>query len=314
MQPDLARYCLLEWKQTKRADCETGTDMGKIKNLLPEMQVDWDEVVMPTRDPATYDRIFAARMKRERLRKGWRQEDLARELAKRKLDLHPSAIAKIEREPDPKKGIEPRAIRVGEAMVIAGVFEMSLEEMLSDDDLTDYGQELDRLADEVAYAREARQVAHAAHTTATMDLQVANDRLAQLEAKMEEARRRPPRVPVPPDANLDILRTSEVREFFEEFIAYWFSRTRNDLIEHGWGRGSTGAENDPQALLNNVSVAITVFPDLEPVGSEVYRKLQDDIEWWNREGAGRHDDRMRELVAEMNQERDHERWEAHGRP
>ncbi|WP_238011567.1 helix-turn-helix transcriptional regulator [Dactylosporangium sp. AC04546] len=288
--------------------------MGKIKNLLPDMQVDWDEVVIPTRDPATYDRTFAARMKRERLRRGWRQEDLARELAKRKLDLHPSAIAKIEREPDPKKGIEPRAIRVGEAMVIARVFEKSVEEMLSDDDLTDYGQELDRLADEVVYARKARQAAHMALTTATMDMEIANDRLAQLEARMEEVRRRAPRVLVPPDANLDTLRTGEVREFFEEFIAYWFSQTRDDLIEHGWSRSSAAPENDPQALLKSVSVAITVFPDLEPVGTEVYRKLQDDIEWWNREGAGRHDDRMRELVAEMNQERDHEQWEAQGRP
>lgn len=91
----------------------------------------WAEPVPPT--TAAFDRVFAARMKRERIVRGMRQEDLARALANAGLDLHPSAIAKIERESDPEKGIAPRAVHIGEAVVIAAVLGLTVPQMLMDE-------------------------------------------------------------------------------------------------------------------------------------------------------------------------------------
>lgn len=105
--------------------------MGRMKEAWAA-QFEHEEV-----DPREFEQIFAARLRRERLRRGWRQEDLARELERHGVTLHPSAIAKIERAPEPDRGITPRAVRLAEAVVIARVFGMTVEAMLRDDDLSD---------------------------------------------------------------------------------------------------------------------------------------------------------------------------------
>lgn len=81
------------------------------------------------------ERNFARRMKRERLRRDLRQEDLADRLVRLGVELHPSAMAKIEREPAPDKNIEPRMIRLNEAVAIARVFGLSVDDMLAEDDV-----------------------------------------------------------------------------------------------------------------------------------------------------------------------------------
>jgi restriction system protein len=126
------------------------------------------------------ERIFARRMKRERLRRGWRQEDLADRLALASLDLHPSAIAKIEREPDLDKGIEPRMIRLNEAVAIARVLGRSVEQMISDDDLMDPENELNQLNEALTHARHQRDAA----THAIMEVE---ERIADLTQRIQSA-------------------------------------------------------------------------------------------------------------------------------
>lgn len=134
-------------------------------------------------DRTTPERIFARRMKRERIRRQWRQEDLARQLAQLGLELHPSAIAKMEREPDPAKGIEPRSIRLDEAVVIAQAFQLGVDDMIGDNDIDDLEAERERLEAALDQAREAMLSAEKVRVHA----QTNYDRLAH---EAQESKRR----------------------------------------------------------------------------------------------------------------------------
>lgn len=133
----------------------------------------------PTPPDQLPERIFARRMKRERLRRGWRQEDLAKHLAMCALELHPSAIAKMEREPDPEKGIEPRMIRLNEAKIIAFALRMSIDSMLSDNDLTDPVREYERLVEQLAAAEAHRDDAQQVVVEADREVSVLQRRVQE---------------------------------------------------------------------------------------------------------------------------------------
>ncbi|MFW0796551.1 helix-turn-helix transcriptional regulator [Gordonia sp. CPCC 205515] len=62
-------------------------------------------------------------MKDERKTRGWSQADLAEKMASAGLKAHATTVAKIE-------GLD-RAVRLDEAAIIAGLFELSLDEMLA---------------------------------------------------------------------------------------------------------------------------------------------------------------------------------------
>jgi transcriptional regulator with XRE-family HTH domain len=68
------------------------------------------------------DDHFRRRLKEERERRGWRQQDLAEKLAARKVYIHETAIAKIE------KGT--RYVRIDEAAAFADLFGISTDAML----------------------------------------------------------------------------------------------------------------------------------------------------------------------------------------
>jgi transcriptional regulator with XRE-family HTH domain len=70
------------------------------------------------------DSQFGKRVREERDRRGWSQGELAKRLTERGIHVHASTIAKIESE---KK---PRAVRLGEAVGIADLFELSVDALL----------------------------------------------------------------------------------------------------------------------------------------------------------------------------------------
>lgn len=85
---------------------------------------------------------FIARMKRERQRRGWSQERLAEEVLEvtgGRLQMHPTAITKLEREH------ERRNLRLNEAFYISGALELPLMRMMSDDDLDDIPKRIRQL-------------------------------------------------------------------------------------------------------------------------------------------------------------------------
>lgn len=71
------------------------------------------------------EQSFARNVRAQRVARGWTQADLANELRRYGLDLHPSAISKIERESD-SSGLSPRLIRLSEAVVFARVLGIDL--------------------------------------------------------------------------------------------------------------------------------------------------------------------------------------------
>lgn len=235
-------------------------------------------------DPAAAERIFARRLKRERLRRSWRQEDLAAKLADLGLDLHPSAIAKIEREPDPDKKIEPRMIRLNEAVTIAKAFGLSLEEMLSDRDLSDPIRELQELRDRLAKAH-AR--AAAAHATLDMARRAAID----LETRARRAELRASLF-----MRLNVPEGQDARDLAERFLDYWLGRGRDDLIIGGWGRGDRGEPLSPDEVLGQISPIAQLWPDLEKPCAELTAKIESDAKWWIDEGRRRHDEWLREQM------------------
>lgn len=226
-------------------------------------------------DPAVSERIFARRLKRERLRRGWRQEDLAAELADVGLDLHPSAIAKIEREPDPDKKIEPRMIRLNEAVTIAKVFELSLEEMLSDRDVSDPVRELELLRHRLKRAHAEAETAHAAFNMAqhtAMDLEV-QAREAELRASLF--------------MKLNVRDGEDVRAVAERFLDHWLRRTRDDLVVSGWG-------NSPDEVIGRITSVAQLWPDLANTCAKVIAKVDADAKWWIDEGRRLHEEWLHE--------------------
>jgi transcriptional regulator with XRE-family HTH domain len=112
-------------------------------------------------------------MRRERERRGWTQAELATKLAEVGVNLHPSAIAKIEL----RDVTRPRAIRLDEAQAIAYLLGLPLEEMARTsidrfDDLMIYlGQTLIRMRDDATTVNELTREAET--QLATMDAEAA---------------------------------------------------------------------------------------------------------------------------------------------
>jgi transcriptional regulator with XRE-family HTH domain len=67
---------------------------------------------------------FGRRVREERERRGWSQDELAKRLADKGIPVYASTIAKIESE---KK---PRPARLGEAAVIADLFEVPVDVLI----------------------------------------------------------------------------------------------------------------------------------------------------------------------------------------
>jgi transcriptional regulator with XRE-family HTH domain len=70
------------------------------------------------------DSYFGERVRKERDRLGWSQEELARRMTDRGIPAYASTIAKIE------SGRKPRPARLGEAIVIADLFEAPVSALL----------------------------------------------------------------------------------------------------------------------------------------------------------------------------------------
>jgi transcriptional regulator with XRE-family HTH domain len=111
---------------------------------------------------------FGKRVRDERERRGWSQEELAKRLTERGIPVYSSTIAKIEAE---KK---PRAARLGEAVAIADLFELSVDALLDrqgpDDSTLTFA-----LAVLCDYAGDAeRQIQRAREVTADIEDQLAS--------------------------------------------------------------------------------------------------------------------------------------------
>lgn len=232
----------------------------------------------PTSSP---ERRFAARMKRERLRRGWRQEDLAEKLSDWGVSLHSSAIAKIE--------LNSRTLRFNEAWAIASVLDVSMDRMLLNDDLVDHDKdaELRRLYDQREAIKQRIDEMRQNMEVAMVEL----ERLSQRVREVEEQRR------ASQEALQVFKRLAEdpsAREEAEELIAYWFKQDRTDLVERGW-YDLTRVGTDPDQLIGYLEVVANVFPDLAGPARELIEKLKADIEWWKEAGRFQHDERMYEL-------------------
>ncbi len=149
----------------------------------------------------TAEDYFGTRMRRERERRGWTQAELATKLAEVGVNLHPSAIAKIEL----RDVTRPRTIRLDEAQAIAYILGLPLEEMARtsvdrfDDLMIDLGQTLIRMRDDATTVDELTREAET--QLATMDPEAAHALaqdhiLAQLTA-LSRPRPRPGPFPRP---------------------------------------------------------------------------------------------------------------------
>jgi transcriptional regulator with XRE-family HTH domain len=70
------------------------------------------------------DSYFGKRVREERSRLGWSQEELAKRLTDNGIPIYNSTVAKIENER------KPRAVRLGEAAALADLFGVTLDSML----------------------------------------------------------------------------------------------------------------------------------------------------------------------------------------
>jgi transcriptional regulator with XRE-family HTH domain len=70
---------------------------------------------------------FGQRLRQERTRRGWTQAQVAEKLAEAGVVLHPSAIAKMETRDSER----PRMITLNEAMAVARIFELSIDQMFT---------------------------------------------------------------------------------------------------------------------------------------------------------------------------------------
>lgn len=75
--------------------------------------------------PATPEDVFGRQLRRLREEHGLTQADLAKLSRGRGVDLHPSAIAKIEA----RDAAQPRAIRLNEAVALAATLGRSVEDL-----------------------------------------------------------------------------------------------------------------------------------------------------------------------------------------
>lgn len=233
----------------------------------------------PTSSP---ERRFAARMKRERLRRGWRQEDLAEKLSDWGVSLHSSAIAKIE--------LNSRTIRFNEAWAIASVFGVPMDRMLVDDDLVDH--DLDK---ELRELYDKRELVKRHIDKVEQDLEFASTRLEEISQQVREVEKRRHASQEALQMFKRLAEDESTREQAEELIAYWFKQDRADYVERGWYNLIGQSDTDPDQLVGYLQIIANVFPDLAAPARELIEKLNADIEWWKEEGRFRHDERMYEL-------------------
>lgn len=102
--------------------------------------------------------VFVARMRRERERRGWSQATLAAEAAKRGANLHPTAVTKLEWALQDTR--RARTLRLNEALAIAAAFDLTPEQMLSDDDLIHGGGRLAEMHSDLQTLIAEQQAAH----------------------------------------------------------------------------------------------------------------------------------------------------------
>ena len=119
------------------------------------------------------DERFAARTKRERERRGWRQEDLAIRVAAEGLSLHATAFSKIE--------AGQRAVSLDDAVCIAAAFDVPLTYLLLSDDPGVIARELDEARAEFAEAQ-AQSDAELARAAAAWN------RIQELTVALEQER------------------------------------------------------------------------------------------------------------------------------
>ena len=101
----------------------------------------------------TAEQRFGRRVRQERQRHGWRQEDLAIQAAGEGLTLHATAYSKIESG--------QRIIRLGEAAILAAVFGRTVDYMLASTDLSVIARELEETQAELTQAQaESDDVTH----------------------------------------------------------------------------------------------------------------------------------------------------------
>ncbi len=75
--------------------------------------------------------VFVERMKRERNRRRWSQKALAAVVEAYGVEMHPTAVTKLERVDRDDR----RNLRLNEALAIAAAFGLTVDRMLTDDDL-----------------------------------------------------------------------------------------------------------------------------------------------------------------------------------
>lgn len=85
---------------------------------------------MASQEPIAPEDQFGRRVRAERTSRAWSQAELAEKLKAHGVDLHPTAIAKIEQ----RDADSPRSIRLNEAVALAKAFEMPLEHLLNSAD------------------------------------------------------------------------------------------------------------------------------------------------------------------------------------
>lgn len=121
---------------------------------------------------------FIARMKRERVRRGWSQERMAQEVlevTEGRLQMHPTAFTKLEREQD------RRNLRLNEAFYISVALELPLMRMMTSDDLDDVPARLRELRAEQDRLEQERHAA--VHRVEALNLAIRT-----AEAEVEELR------------------------------------------------------------------------------------------------------------------------------
>lgn len=134
--------------------------------------------------------VFIARMRREREKRQWSQAKLAEMVARAGVDMHPTAITKLEWATSEDER-PARNLRLNEALAIANVLRLTLKEMLSDNDVTTSEQELvkaQKYLDELLQHREVLQdrTAYNAHQLASVQDRIQHlTRMAHTRQKFE---------------------------------------------------------------------------------------------------------------------------------
>lgn len=98
-------------------------------------------------DAQDAERRFGVRVRQERLRRGWRQEDLAVHVAGQGVPLHFTAFTKIE--------AGQKRVRLTEAAAIAAAFGVPLTFLLSSGTPSETAKELEQARTELAEAQAA---------------------------------------------------------------------------------------------------------------------------------------------------------------